>query len=1152
VRQNKHRRWLLWSVAPAVAVVVPLLVPGFASSAWAASDGGSSIEPAPLQGAPPRSAFSYDLRPKQEVADAVQLTNTTPAPQSFELYAADGYDTSAGGVFALHSATQPKDGVGAWIYLPSTSVTVPPRGNVMVPFVLSVPPHVSPGDHMGGIVALDEEPAVVQASSASLLVRTGLGVRILVRVPGTLSARVSITAVHVSASVPSLSFLTGSSRASVKVVLANTGNTVLSGVVHVAATDTFGRTVARLAPVRLDALVPGARTTLAVPQWKHLPVLGPTIGLHVRVDARGATASANTRFHDVPWVLLVVVVVCLLALVAAAWCVRRYRRARGVTVDERVMTTSTGVPSHDVPWAEVAVAAAITLGLAGSARSVHRSKRSPAVTFGSRVATSPSGVPSHDMPWMLVGATAAGVLALAGAVWRALRHKWSRAPATEPDAAGPPDETPRERTRSPRGNGAPAPTPPLAVAYFARHLLRQPRQHSRARPCTTHKARGLPLRAKRTLLTLLAAIAILLPLAILMPGAAAATTPTWAVMSSPDTTIGSPAAPTENHVKGVAALSPTDVWAVGYYNSGTSSAPLYQTLIEHYDGTNWQVDPTSADQSAGSPAAPTDNELLGIAATSATDVWAVGYYNSGTSSAPLYQTLIEHYDGTNWQVVASPDTTIAQDNVLTQVAAVSSSDLWAVGSADIVSDTQTVSQTLVEGTPTPSTTDISSSANPSVAGQQLTLTASVSGSSSFTPTGTVTFTSNGIAIAGCDAISLSTAQAQCTATFASTGSLSLQALYSGDDNFLTSSATLSQTVNRDATTTTVAVSSTSVAVGQSVAVTATVAPLAPGAGTQTGTVEFEDSDNVVDGCNAQSLALGVATCFTSFSTPGTHTLVAVYNGDANFDTSTSDEVAVTVGATTTTLASSANPSVAGDPVTYTATVAPQVPGGATPTGTVEFEDSGTVVDGCSAQSLVEGVATCNVVYPLSSTHTITAIYSGSTDHHASTSTDLTQTVGSGTLTLSESTAPSIGTPFIIDLSPVLLGSRQFQMSTGQLGTLQVDDNRGTEDGWSATAQLESNFINEQPSGAVADNTIPGDFLSWVPDVTAAVDGASMSGVSAGATSTLSDTTAVPLCSAVQGYGGSDYDCDASLGLSVPPYVAAGTYVAMLDIVMTSN
>ncbi len=622
--------------------------------------------------------------------------------------------------------------------------------------------------------------------------------------------------------------------------------------------------------------------------------------------------------------------------------------------------------------------------------------------------------------------------------------------------------------------------------------------------------------------------------------------------SSADQSAGSPAAPTDNELLGIAATSATDVWAVGYYNSGTSSAPLYQTLIEHYDGTNWQVDPSSADQSAGSPAAPTDNELLGIAATSATDVWAVGYYNSGTSSAPLYQTLIEHYDGTNWQVVASPDTTIAQDNVLTQVAAVSSSDLWAVGSADIVSDTQTVSQTLVEGTPTPSTTDISSSANPSVAGQQLTLTASVSGSSSFTPTGTVTFTSNGIAIAGCDAISLSTAQAQCTATFASTGSLSLQALYSGDDNFLTSSATLSQTVNRDATTTTVAVSSTSVAVGQSVAVTATVAPLAPGAGTQTGTVEFEDSDNVVDGCNAQSLALGVATCFTSFSTPGTHTLVAVYNGDANFDTSTSDEVAVTVGATTTTLASSANPSVAGNPVTYTATVAPQVPGGATPTGTVEFEDSGTVVDGCSAQSLVEGVATCNVVYPLSSTHTITAIYSGSTDHHASTSTDLTQTVGSGTLTLSESTAPSVGTPFIIDLSPVLLGSRQFQMSTGQLGTLQVDDNRGTEDGWSATAQLESNFINEQPSGAVADNTIPGDFLSWVPDVTAAVDGASMSGVSAGATSTLSDTTAVPLCSAVQGYGGSDYDCDASLGLSVPPYVAAGTYVAMLDIVMTSN
>jgi hypothetical protein len=1138
-------------VAPAVAaVVVPLVVLGPTTIAWAASDGASSIEPAPLQAAPPRSIFSYDLGPRHEVADAVQLTNTTSAPQSFELYAADGYDTSAGGEFALRSPNQPKVGVGAWVYLPSTSVTVPPHSNVLVPFVLSVPPHVSPGDHMGGIVALEEQPAVVQRSTARLLVRTGVGVRILLRVPGPLSARVSITAVHVSESVPPLSFLTGSSRASVKVALANTGNTVLSGVVHVAATDSFGRTVARLAPVRLDALVPGARTTIAVPQWKHLPLLGPTIGMHVRVDARGATASADARFLDVPWVLLLVVVVCLLALVAGLWRVRRHRRARGVTVDDCVTRASASAPSHDVPWTQVAAAAAITLGLARTARRVHRSKQSPAVTVRSCVATTPSGVRSHHVPWAQFGAAAAITLGLARIVSRARGRRRSPAPALKPVTSG---SKVQRTSRDDQGVvHLGEQVPQLAATYATRHLLRRPRQNSRTRPCATHKARGLPLRAKHTLLTLLAAIAILLPLAILIPGTAAATTPTWAVMSSPDTTIGSPAAPTENHLKGVAALSATDVWAVGYYNSGTSSAPLYQTLIEHYDGTSWQVDPSSADQTVGSPATSTDNELLGIAATSATDVWAVGYYNAGTSSAPLYQTLIEHYDGTSWQVDPSPDTTTAQDNVLTQVAAVSSSDLWAVGSADIVSDTQTVSQTLVEGTPTPSTTDISSSANPSVAGQQLTLTASVSGSSSFTPTGTVMFTSNGIVIAGCDAVSLSTAQAQCTTTFAGAGFLSFQALYSGDDNFLTSSATLSQTVNRDATTTTVAVSSTSVAVGQSVAVMATVAPLAPGAGTQTGTVEFEDSGNVVDECNAQSLALGVATCFTSFSTAGTHTLAAVYNGDANFDTSTSNAVVVTVGVTTTTLASSANPSVAGDPVTYTATVAPQVPGGATPTGAVEFEDSGTVVDGCSAQSLVEAVATCNVVYPLSSTHTITAIYSGSTDHLASTSTDLTQTVGGGTLALSESTAPSAGTPFIIDLSPVLLGSRQFEMSTGQLGTLQVDDNRGTESGWSTTAQLESDFINEQPSGAVADNTIPGDFLTSVPDVTAAVDGASMSGVSAGPTSTLSNTTAVPLCSAAQGFGGSDYDCGASLSLSVPPYAAAGTYVATLDIVLTSN
>jgi len=1136
---------------------VPLVVTGPAAVAWAASDGGSSIEPVQLQAAPLRSAFTYELGPEKHVADAVVVKNSTATSQTFELYAADGYDTADSDVFALRSATQPKLEVGAWVHLPSASVTVPAHSSIRVPFSLSVPAHVSPGDHMGGIVALDEEPTAVTGNGSHLLVRTGVGVRILVRVPGRLRPGLSVTAVRVSGSVPPLSFLSGSSRATVRVGLANTGNTVLSGVLHVAATDSFGRTVARLAPVRFDALLPGARATLVVPPWKHLPVLGPTIGVHVKVDANMTTASAVARFHDVPWVLLAVVLAGVLALGAAVSRVQRRRRATARTTSQSDHVDDTANPG--VPVVVATIDRSLLVCEVNPRRAGHSRRRRPS-TCGR-----PDRRKKHGDGTGCAGTQAQG----------------------------------------PGGLSATAPT--------RRHPRRGPsrrpaRRSTGMRRRSVQTARRMPLRSKKVLAPLLIALAIVVPMAIFVSDASAATV-TWTLIASPDQSAGSPPAATANTLTDLAAVSANDVWAVGSYNAGTSSAPLAQTLVEHYDGTSWSVvsspnqlnvnnavtsnellavsadsaddvwavgtyedldssdnpiaqtlvehyDGTSwsvvssPDDSAGSPPAPTDNTLSGIVALSAADVWAVGSYNAGTSSAPIAQTLVEHYDGTSWSVVASADASSAQDNALAQVAAVSSGDLWAVGSANFVSGTQTVSQTLIEGTPASSTTTITASANPSVVGQQVVLTATVAGSSTFVPGGNVSFTDDGTPIEGCSEVTLAAGIATCDDVFANPATHAISVSYGGDDNFLPSGASFSQTVDQAATTTTVTVSPTSAVVGQSLTLAATVAPSAPGAGTPTGAVSFLDDDAPISGCQSVTLSSDMAACATAVDTAATHTLSAVYGGDANFTTSTSSGLPLNVAAdaTTTSLSSSADPSLAGEPVTYVATVVPAAPGGGTPTGSVAFEDSTTVIAGCGAAALSSGVATCNTIYTLDAAHTITAVYTGSADYVGSTSPALTQTVGSGALSLSDNT----GSSFAVDLSPVTFASAQFLAATGQLNTVQVNDNRGTEGGWSVTAQLESNFTNSQPSGAPADNTIPADFLTWVPDVPTAIDGASLSGVSAGNTSTLSDTTAVALCSAVQGSGGSGYNCGASLSLSVPPYVATGTYFATLDIVVTSN
>jgi hypothetical protein len=94
----------------------------------------------------------------------------------------------------------------------------------------------------------------------------------------------------------------------------------------------------------------------------------------------------------------------------------------------------------------------------------------------------------------------------------------------------------------------------------------------------------------------------------------------------------------------------------------------YQTLTEHWDGTSWAVVP--------SPNVGTDaNFLKAVAVVATDDVWAVGFHYDGSGT----YTLIEHWDGSQWHIVLSVDPD-ANTNTLSGVAAVSANDVWAVGS----------------------------------------------------------------------------------------------------------------------------------------------------------------------------------------------------------------------------------------------------------------------------------------------------------------------------------------------------------------------------------------------------------------------------------------------------------------------------------------
>jgi hypothetical protein len=140
---------------------------------------------------------------------------------------------------------------------------------------------------------------------------------------------------------------------------------------------------------------------------------------------------------------------------------------------------------------------------------------------------------------------------------------------------------------------------------------------------------------------------------------------TWSLVPSPD---GSGQG--SNLLFGVSSTGPDDAWAVGTYQVKNT---VFLPLTEHWDGTTWQIVPSP-------PLSSSYTELNSVFSLSATDVWAVGsYFNDNAARL----TLAQHWDGTSWQVFATPNPAGTDSNeainVFGSVVNVPGVGVWAVG-----------------------------------------------------------------------------------------------------------------------------------------------------------------------------------------------------------------------------------------------------------------------------------------------------------------------------------------------------------------------------------------------------------------------------------------------------------------------------------------
>ncbi len=303
------------------------------------------------------------------------------------------------------------------------------------------------------------------------------------------------------------------------------------------------------------------------------------------------------------------------------------------------------------------------------------------------------------------------------------------------------------------------------------------------------------------------------------------------------------------------------------------------------------------------------------------------------------------------------------------------------------------------------TVTLSSTPNPSNFSQPVTISAAVAPLScsgtpppTTSPTGTVTFY-DGTTQIGQSGIVSGTASTS-TSTLG-IGNHSLSATYSGDSNFgSATSNVVTQVVNpgKTNTTTSLSTSANPITTTQPLTLTASVVP--SGA---TGQVQFKDGGAVI---GTSTLSGGTATLTLSSLTAGVHALTAVYLGDTNFNSSTSNTVSETVNPpgktnTTTSLSTSANPIATGQPLTLTASVTP-----AGATGQVQFSDGGSPI---ATVTLANGGASFTTSSLAAGNHSLSASYLGDANFNPSTSQTINEAVNPPTnqpTTTSLSVAPN--------------------------------------------------------------------------------------------------------------------------------------------------
>ncbi|UGQ09497.1 DUF916 domain-containing protein [Yinghuangia sp. ASG 101] len=338
---------VLGTVLAAFLVVPP-------PAAHAAGNGEWSVDPYVPPGGDQnnRRYFFLNGSAGDTINDTVVITNSSERPMTFKVFGADAFNTPRDGAFSVRRIDDPQKGIGAWLRVApgQDTVTLQPKTRIAVPFGIAIPANARPGDHIGGILALNTEPVGQQQDGQVRVdLKMQVGARIYLKVDGPTLPAMEVRDVRVERDAGIGEFF-GSGAATIHYTVVNRGNVIVRPHLELKVSGLFGRTLLTRTsdPRNPLEIFPGESVEL-VQKWGGAPRLDRVdVDVKAVSEQDGVTLSdkAGTAYTAVPWPALLTLALLLIAG-GVAWQLLRNRKGGGGTGDDKAENNGPDAPAGD-------------------------------------------------------------------------------------------------------------------------------------------------------------------------------------------------------------------------------------------------------------------------------------------------------------------------------------------------------------------------------------------------------------------------------------------------------------------------------------------------------------------------------------------------------------------------------------------------------------------------------------------------------------------------------------------------------------------------------------------------------------------------------------------------------------------------------------